>query len=156
MAVGIVIAAFVGVILNTLEQHVNARRSQQIALVPIVKCRTQTKYARDTESANAISVNAKAHILGSSVRALKGTKHLIRSASSTRHVYNVLLTVNSSTSAPITRRNVQLRMVRSINLNFMTISQVRNFMMNCGGERPRVEHCHCLKFSKMFIPREKI
>jgi hypothetical protein len=126
VAVGIVIAVFVSASLNILERHVNAPRSKQIALVPIVKCRT--KCARDMESANAISVNVRAHILANSVRALQGTKHLIRSVSFMRHVYNVLLAVNSSMNVPITKKSARrLKMVRSINLSFMTISQVSRF-----------------------------
>lgn len=123
----IVIAANVSACLNILEQHVNAQRSQQIALVPIVKCRTTTKCAQDMASANAISVNVKAHILATFAKAHRGMRHLIRSVSSTRHVYNVLLTVNSNSNVPITRRNAQRwrRMESSINQNFITISQVR-------------------------------
>lgn len=134
MAVGIVIAVFVSVSLNILEKHVNAQRSKQIALVPIVKCPTQTKCARDMESANAMSVNVKAHILANFVRAHRGMKHLIRSVSFMRHVYNVLLSVNSSMSVPITKKSARrLEMERSINLSFTMISQVSrfsSFMMN--------------------------
>lgn len=104
---GIVIAVFVSVSLNILEKHVNAQRSKQIALVPIVKRRTKTKCAQDMENANAISVNVKAHILANFVRALRGMKHLIRSVSFMRHVYNVLLTVNLSMNVPITNKSVR-------------------------------------------------
>lgn len=139
VAVGIVIAVFVSVSLNILEKHVNAQRSKQIALVPIVKCPTQTKCARDMESANAISVNVKAHILENFVRAHRGMKRLIRSVSFMRHVYNVLLSVNSSMSVPITKKSVRrLKIQRSINLSFTMISQVSRFscfMMNSFGDK---------------------
>lgn len=123
----IVIAANVTACPNTRAQHVNAQRSQQIALVPIVNCRmTTTKCARDMASANAISVNVKARIRATFAKAHRGMRHLIRSVSSTRHVCNVLLTENSSMNVPITRRNARRwRMEFSINQSFMTISQVR-------------------------------
>jgi hypothetical protein len=122
-----VIAANVSACLNIQEQHVNAQRSQQIALVPIVNCRATTKCAQDMASANAISVNVKARIRAIFAKTHRGMRHLIRYVSSTRLVYNVLLTENSSTNVPITRRYVrrQRRMECSINQIFMTISQVR-------------------------------
>lgn len=81
------------------------------------------------ETANAISVNVKVHILENSVRALLGMRHLIRYVSFMRHVYNVLLTVNSNMSAHTIRKCALLPMVaRSINHSFMMISQVRIYI----------------------------
>lgn len=78
------------------------------------------------ENANAISVNVKVLISANFVRALRGTRHLIRCVSFMRHVYNVLLTVNSNMSAPTIRRSARPpKVVLSINHSFMTISQVR-------------------------------
>lgn len=80
------------------------------------------------ETANAISVNAKVHILENFVRAPLGTRHLIRYVSFMRHVYNVLLAVNSNMSAPPIRKCAHLPMAAHfINHSFMMISQVRTF-----------------------------
>ena len=81
------------------------------------------------ETANAISVNAKVHVLENFVRALLGMRRLIRYVSLMRNVYNVLLAVNSNMSAlPIRNYAHPLMVARFINHSFMMISQVRTLV----------------------------